>query len=46
VIDFANIHSCAFIATDDIGKKHPDGGMEILGRMDNAEIRGCNLLII
>jgi len=46
VIDLANEHSCAFIATDDLGRCHSDGGMEILGRMDSAEIRGCNLLIM
>jgi len=45
VIDLANEHSCAFIATDDLGHRHPDGGIEILGRMDSAEVRGCNLLI-
>jgi hypothetical protein len=45
VIDLANAHSCAFIATDDLGRRHLDGGMEILGRMDSAEVRGCNLLI-
>jgi hypothetical protein len=45
VIDLANEHSCAFIATDDLGRRHADGGIEILGRMDSAEARGCNLLI-
>ncbi|MDR1345289.1 MAG: acyltransferase [Bacteroidales bacterium] len=45
VIDLANEHSCAFIATDDLGRRRHDGGMEILGRMDSAEVRGCNLLI-
>lgn len=45
VIDLANIYSCAFIATDDLGKVYPDGGFEILGRADNSETRGCNLMI-
>jgi len=44
VIDFANIHSCAFIATDDLGKRAPNGMIEILGRLDATQIRGCNLL--
>jgi phenylacetate-coenzyme A ligase PaaK-like adenylate-forming protein len=45
VIDLANINSCAFIATQDLGKLYPDGSFEVLGRFDNADIRGCNLLI-
>lgn len=45
VIDLANIHSCSFIATQDLGKIHSDGQFEILGRFDNADIRGCNLLV-
>lgn len=45
VIDLANINSCAFIATQDLGKKYVDGSFEILGRFDNADIRGCNLLV-
>lgn len=44
IIDLANVHSCAFIATDDIGRKHADGSFEVLGRLDTAEIRGCSLL--
>jgi phenylacetate-coenzyme A ligase PaaK-like adenylate-forming protein len=44
VIDLANLHSCAFIATDDLGRRHQDGTFEVLGRMDNAELRGCNLM--
>jgi hypothetical protein len=44
VIDLANIYSCAFIATDDIGRLHPDGKFEIEGRMDSADIRGCSLM--
>jgi len=45
VIDLANINSCSFIATQDLGKIHPDGTFEILGRFDNSDIRGCNLLV-
>ena len=44
VIDLANINSCSFIATEDLGKKSDDGKFEILGRFDNSDIRGCNLL--
>jgi Acyl-protein synthetase, LuxE len=45
IIDLANINSCSFIATQDLGKVYADGLFEILGRFDNADIRGCNLLI-
>ncbi len=45
VIDLANFHSMAFIETEDLGKVYPDGSFEILGRMDNSDIRGCNLLV-
>ncbi len=45
VIDLANINSCSFIATQDLGKKHPNQTFEVLGRFDNSDIRGCNLLI-
>lgn len=45
VIDLANIDSCAFIATQDLGKKNNDNSFEILGRFDNSDLRGCNLLI-
>jgi len=44
IIDLANIHSCCFIATDDLGKMNADGSFEILGRFDNAEQRGCSLM--
>ncbi|MEM6802050.1 MAG: acyl transferase [Bacteroidota bacterium] len=44
IIDLANVHSCAFIATEDIGRKYEDGSFEVLGRMDTAEIRGCSLM--
>lgn len=46
IIDLANIHSCAFIATDDIGQVHPDKTFEISGRLDNSDLRGCNLLVV
>jgi phenylacetate-coenzyme A ligase PaaK-like adenylate-forming protein len=45
IIDLANIHSCSFISTGDLGKLHTDGSFEVLGRIDNSDIRGCNLLI-
>jgi hypothetical protein len=44
IIDLANQNSCAFIATEDVGIVHDNGTFEILGRMNHAEIRGCNLL--
>jgi hypothetical protein len=44
IIDLANRHSCAFIATDDLGRSYADGSFEVLGRLDNSDIRGCNLL--
>ncbi|MBS0012007.1 MAG: acyltransferase [Bacteroidales bacterium] len=46
IIDLANIHSCSFIETSDLGVSHPDGSFEIVGRFDNADIRGCNLLMV
>lgn len=45
IIDGANIDSCAFIATQDLAKLHPDGKFEIMGRFDHSDIRGCSLLI-
>jgi len=45
VIDLANINSCSFIATQDLGKVYDDGSFEILGRFDASDIRGCNLLV-
>ena len=45
VIDLANIDSCSFIATQDLGKKNNDEEFEVLGRFDNSDLRGCNLLI-
>jgi len=44
IIDLGNIYSCAFIATDDVGKLHHNGCFEVLGRFDNTDIRGCSLL--
>jgi phenylacetate-coenzyme A ligase PaaK-like adenylate-forming protein len=44
IIDLANINSCSFISTGDLGKVHEDGGFEILGRYDSSDVRGCNLL--
>lgn len=45
IIDLANIDSCCFIETKDLGKVHNDGFFEVLGRFDNSDIRGCNLMI-
>lgn len=45
VIDLANRYSCSFIQTQDLGRLHPDGSFEVLGRFDNSELRGCNLLV-
>ena len=46
VIDLANIHSCPFIATQDLVNIHQDQSFEILGRMDDSEVRGCNLMVV
>lgn len=46
VIDLANIHSCAFIATDDIGRLHSDNSFEVLGRTDHSALRGCSLMAV
>ncbi len=46
VIDLANIHSCSFIATQDLGRVNADGSFEILGRFDTSDIRGCNLMVL
>jgi hypothetical protein len=46
VIDLANMHSCSFIRTDDVGRAHEDGSFEVLGRLDHAELRGCNLMYV
>ena len=45
IIDLANLDSCAFITTEDVGKVHADGRFEVLGRLDVAEMRGCNLMV-
>lgn len=45
VIDLANFDTISFIATDDLGRKHKNGNFEVLGRLDNSDLRGCNLLI-
>jgi phenylacetate-coenzyme A ligase PaaK-like adenylate-forming protein len=45
IIDLANINSCSFISTGDLGRLHPDGSFEVLGRFGNSDLRGCNLLI-
>ena len=45
VIDLANLYSCPFIATQDLGRTFDDGTFSVLGRFSNADIRGCNLLI-
>ncbi len=46
IIDLANINSCSFIATQDLGKTYPNGTFEVLGRFDNSDIRGCNLMLM
>ncbi|MGN6490858.1 MAG: acyl transferase [Agriterribacter sp.] len=46
VVDLANVYSCSFIATEDAGRLHPDGGFEVLGRVDNSDIRGCSLMAV
>jgi len=46
VIDLANFNSCSFIATQDLGKKNPNNSFEVLGRFDNSDIRGCNLMVL
>ena len=45
VVDLANQYSCAFIATDDLGRVNNDGAFEVLGRLDLSEMRGCNLMV-
>ncbi len=46
VIDLANINSCSFISTQDLGKINPNATFEVLGRFDNSDIRGCNLMVM
>ena len=45
VIDLANLNSCSFISTQDLGRVFNDNSFEVLGRFDNSDIRGCNLLL-
>ncbi len=45
IIDLSNINSCSFLATSDLGKINNDGSFEVLGRIDNSDIRGCNLMV-
>ena len=46
IIDLANVYSCSFIATDDIGRLYPDESFEVLGRIDGSDLRGCSLLTV
>jgi len=46
IVDLANVHSCAFLSTKDLTKINKDGSFEILGRMDDSDIRGCNLMVV
>lgn len=46
IIDLANLHSCSFIATKDLGKVATDGSFTVAGRFDNSDIRGCNLMVL
>jgi hypothetical protein len=46
VIDLANLNSCAFMATQDLGKQYENGSFEVLGRFDHSDIRGCNLMVM
>ena len=45
IIDLANLYSCSFIATGDLGRVYEDGSFEVLGRFDHVDVRGCNLLV-
>ena len=45
IIDLANLYSCSFIATEDTGKLYADGSFEIIGRLENSDIRGCGLML-
>lgn len=46
VIDLANVYSCSFIATEDVGRVYEDGSFEVWGRLDNSDVRGCSLLVV
>lgn len=45
IVDLANLYSCSFIGTSDLGKMHSDGAFEVLGRLDYSDMRGCNLMV-
>lgn len=45
IIDLANLHTCSFLSTKDLGRLKPDGSFEVLGRYDHSDVRGCNLMI-
>ncbi|OYU96896.1 MAG: acyl transferase [Bacteroidetes bacterium B1(2017)] len=45
IIDLANLYSCSFIQSSDLGKQHPNNTFEVLGRLDNSDLRGCSLLV-
>lgn len=45
IIDLSNIQSCCFLATKDLGRLLPDGALELMGRYDNSDVRGCNLML-
>lgn len=46
IVDLANTDSCAFIATQDVGRVNKDASFEVLGRVDRSDVRGCNLLVL
>jgi hypothetical protein len=46
IIDLANVHSCSFIATQDLGRVFDNGSFEVIGRFDHSDIRGCNLMVL
>ena len=45
IVDLANLYSCSFIATQDLGRPHPNNCFEVLGRFDHSAARGCNLMV-
>ena len=46
IIDLANVNSCSFLATQDLGRIKPSGNFQVIGRYDNSDVRGCNLLVL
>ncbi|MFZ1678297.1 MAG: acyl transferase, partial [Saprospiraceae bacterium] len=46
IIDLGNLDTCSFIATDEIGISYPDGSFDVLGRLDQSDMRGCNLMYV